>query len=229
MVRFSGLALGSLLAVAQAAPLEKRQVTCATDNGLYILVARGSNQPEGEGTVGPVANLVEAQVAGSYSQAIDYPATIIALDSNYITSVVDGIEDTKTKIQDYVAACGANSRIALIGYSQGGNVMTDTLAGGTGKPDPIDEQYRPNIIGVAVFGDPRFNAGQPYSRGTSTRNGIFARQGSLEALSTWANVLVSYCDANDPFCASGTDLDVHFATVAKYAQQAADFIIGLAQ
>lgn len=246
MVRFSALALGSLAALTQAAPLEKRQVTCATGNGLYILVARGSNQPVGEGTVGPVANLVEAQVAGSYSHAIDYPATIIALDSNYITSVVDGIEDTKQSIEDYVAACGPNSRIALIGYSQGGNVMTDTLAGGTGKPAPIAEQYRQNskpslsyltrykltkcsVIGVAVFGDPRFNVGQPYSRGTSTRSGIFARQSSLAALGTWANVLVSYCDENDPFCASGLDLDVHSATVAKYAQQAADFIIGLAQ
>ncbi|CAK1361908.1 Acetylxylan esterase [Cercospora beticola] len=229
MVRISALALGSLVALTQAAPLEKRQVTCATGNGLYILVARGSNQPVGEGTVGPVANLVEAQVAGSYSHAIDYPATIIALDSNYITSVVDGIEDTKKSIEDYVAACGPNSRIALIGYSQGGNVMTDTLAGGTGKPAPIAEQYRQNIIGVAVFGDPRFNVGQPYSRGTSTRSGIFARQSSLAALGTWANVLVSYCDENDPFCASGLDLDVHSATVSKYAQQAADFIIGLAQ
>ncbi|PPJ58689.1 hypothetical protein CBER1_03984 [Cercospora berteroae] len=229
MVRFSALALGSLVALTQAAPLEKRQVTCATGNGLYVLVARGSNQPVGEGTVGPVANLVEAQVAGSYSHAIDYPATIIALDSNYVTSVVDGIEDTKQSIEDYVAACGSNSRIALIGYSQGGNVMTDTLAGGTGKPAPIAEQYRQNIVGVAVFGDPRFNVGQPYSRGTSTRSGIFARQSSLAALGTWANVLVSYCDENDPFCASGFDLDVHSATVAKYAQQAADFIIGLAQ
>lgn len=146
MVRSSFLALASLATLAYSAPLDitKRQITCATDNGLYILVARGSNQPVGEGTVGPVANLVEAQVAGSYSHAIDYPATIIALDSNYITSVVDGIEDTKTSIQDYVAACGSGSRIALIGYSQGGNVMTDTLAGGTGKPDPIGEEYRAN-------------------------------------------------------------------------------------
>ncbi|USW49394.1 Putative cutinase/acetylxylan esterase, alpha/Beta hydrolase [Septoria linicola] len=228
MVR-SLLALGGLAALAYAAPVEKRQVTCATDNGLYILVARGSNQPVGEGTVGPVANLVEARVAGSYSHAIDYPATIIALDSNYITSVVDGIEDTKASIEAYVAACGASSRIALIGYSQGGNVMTDTLAGGTGKPAPIAEQYRQNIVGVAVFGDPRFNAGQPYSRGTSTRDGIFARDSSLPALSSWSNVLVSYCDENDLYCASGLSLDVHLATVSKYAQEAADFIIGLAQ
>ncbi|KAI5367582.1 putative cutinase/acetylxylan esterase, alpha/Beta hydrolase [Septoria linicola] len=171
----------------------------------------------------------QARVAGSYSHAIDYPATIIALDSNYITSVVDGIEDTKASIEAYVAACGASSRIALIGYSQGGNVMTDTLAGGTGKPAPIAEQYRQNIVGVAVFGDPRSNAGQPYSRGTSTRDGIFARDSSLPALSSWSNVLVSYCDENDLYCASGLSLDVHSATVSKYAQEAADFIIGLAQ
>ena len=84
------------------------------------------------------------------------------------------------------------------------------------------------VIGVAVFGDPRFNAGQTYSRGTSTKDGIFGRESSLARLNTWANVLVSYCDEDDLFCASGTSLDVHYAEVEKYAQQAADFIIGLA-
>jgi predicted esterase len=94
-------------------------------SGLYILVARGSNQAAGEGTVGPVADAIEALVPGSVSQAIDYPATIISGDSNYITSVIQGINDTKTKIQNYVAACGASSKIALVGFSQGANVSTD--------------------------------------------------------------------------------------------------------
>ncbi|EMF15189.1 carbohydrate esterase family 5 protein [Sphaerulina musiva SO2202] len=237
MVGFTTLALSALLSsLATSSPISspssllptKRQITCVPSSGLYILVARGSNQPEGEGSVGPVANLIEAQLAGSYSHAIDYPATIISWESNYFSSVEDGIEDTKKSIQEYVAACGEDARIALIGYSQGGNVMTDTLAGGTGKPEPIAESYRKNIVGVAVFADPRFNAGKAYSRGTSTEDGIFGRDSSAAALDTWADVLVSYCDADDLFCASGGSLDVHYAAVEKYSQQAADFIIGLA-
>lgn len=153
MVGFTTLALSAILSsLATSSPISspssllptKRQITCAPSSGLYILVARGSNQPEGEGSVGPVANLIEAQLAGSYSHAIDYPATIISWESNYFSSVEDGIEDTKKSIQEYVAACGEDARIALIGYSQGGNVMTDTLAGGTGKPEPIAESYRKN-------------------------------------------------------------------------------------
>ena len=155
----------------------------------------------------------------------------------------DGIEDTKTKIQDYVTACGSASRIALVGYSQGGNVMTDTLAGGTGKPDPIAQEYaqyseyirqryricvltRP-VEAAVVFGDPRFNAGQAYSAGNSTSDGIFARDSSLAALGAYAGILRSYCDEDDPFCASGDNLDVHYATVEKYTQAATDFVVGL--
>lgn len=153
MVGFTTLALSALLSsLATSSPISspssllptKRQITCVPSNGLYILVARGSNQPVGEGSVGPVANLIEDRLAGSYSHAIDYPATIISFESNYFSSVEDGIEDTKKSIEEYVAACGEDARIALIGYSQGGNVMTDTLAGGTGKPAPIAESYRKN-------------------------------------------------------------------------------------
>ncbi|KAF7190021.1 Acetylxylan esterase 2 [Pseudocercospora fuligena] len=220
------LSLAGLAALASALPLDTRQsVSCL--EGLYILVARGSNQPAGEGSVGPVADAIEARVPNSVSQAIDYPATIIALDSNYITSVNDGIEDTKTKIQDYVTACGSASRIALVGYSQGGNVMTDTLAGGTGKPDPIAQEYAQYIEAAVVFGDPRFNAGQAYSAGNSTSDGIFARDSSLAALGAYAGILRSYCDEDDPFCASGDNLDVHYATVEKYTQAATDFVVGL--
>lgn len=72
------LPLAGLAALTSALPLDPRQsVSCV--EGLYILVARGSNQPAGEGSVGPVADAIEARVPNSVSQAIDYPATIIAL------------------------------------------------------------------------------------------------------------------------------------------------------
>lgn len=134
------LTLG-LAALSMAAPLSTRQ-SCAS--GFYIIVARGSNEAPGEGKPGQVADLIEQMVPGSYSVAVDYPATIIADDSSYPSSVTDGINDTENKITSYVAACGSDSRIVLIGYSQGGNVMTDVLAGGVDKPAPIGEQYRQN-------------------------------------------------------------------------------------
>ncbi|KAI1756282.1 hypothetical protein F4782DRAFT_526837 [Xylaria castorea] len=88
--------------------------------------------------------MVKAWVSGSASITVDYSAAIYD-GGAYPVSVADSITDTITKIADYVAARGASSRIVLLGLSQGGNVLTDELAGGVLKPDPIAEQCKRNI------------------------------------------------------------------------------------
>lgn len=135
------LAVAALAGAASAAPAVEVQSRVACASGLYMIVARGSNEAAGEGKPGAVADLVAARIAGSVSVAVDYPAAIIGKDL-YPASVTKGINDAKKKVVDYVAACGATSRIVLIGYSQGGNVMTDLLAGGVDKPEPLDASYR---------------------------------------------------------------------------------------
>ena len=132
------LALASLVLAGMvgAAPLQPRQ-TCYS--GVYMIVGRGSDEAAGEGEPGVVATAVAAAIPDSGSVAVDYPASIF--DPPYFDSVSDGITDTINKIESYVNACGASSRIALIGYSQGGNVMTDVLAGGVDKPTPISPSY----------------------------------------------------------------------------------------
>lgn len=131
--RIAAVAAALLSSTTVAAPVE-RQTTCYS--GVYMIVARGSDESPGEGKPGEVADIVASRLPGSGSVAVDYPASIA--DPVYSSSVTDGINDAKSKIESYVAACGGSSKIALIGYSQGGNVMTDVLAGGVDKPDPID-------------------------------------------------------------------------------------------
>lgn len=135
------LLTSALAAVSLAAPLQPRQApTCVS--GVYIIVARGSNEDPGEGAPGVVATLIKNAIPDSASVAVDYPASIISTsDPLYPKSVSDGITDTINKIHAYVDACGSSSRIVLLGYSQGGNVMTDVLAGGVFKPDPIESSY----------------------------------------------------------------------------------------
>jgi dienelactone hydrolase len=106
-------------------------------SGLYILVARGSGQDEGEGSVGVVADAIEARVPDSLSDAVMYPATF----NNYFESVDEGVTNAKSKIRAYVDQCGSASRIALVGYSQGGHVMTDTMAGGSLTQGPLEDEY----------------------------------------------------------------------------------------
>ena len=100
-----------------------------------MIIARGSNEEAGEGRPSIVADLVAAAIPGSGRVAVDYPATITG--PLYPTSVTEGINDAIEKITAYVDACGSGAKIALLGYSQGGNVMTNVLAGGVAKPDPI--------------------------------------------------------------------------------------------
>lgn len=144
MVRSMLFAMG-LAATAAAHPLvpvtAQADVTCAT--GLYMIAARGSEEDPGEGPLSEITTMVKALVPGSASVAVDYPAAIYD-DGTYPVSVSEGITDTISKIQAYVDACGASSRIVLLGFSQGGNVMTDALAGGVLKPDPLGEEYRSN-------------------------------------------------------------------------------------
>lgn len=143
MVRVSASLAALALAVAvSAAPVDRRQVTCVS--GLYIISARGSNEDPGEGVVGQVSTLIKAAVADSTSVAVDYPAAIISTTSIYPESVTDGINDAIDKITTYVDTCGSDSQVVLLGYSQGGNVMTDALAGGVDKPEPLSDAYKAN-------------------------------------------------------------------------------------
>ncbi|KAI2627125.1 putative acetylxylan esterase 2 precursor [Xylaria nigripes] len=216
--------LVGLTALSAAHPLTARKsdVTCVS--GLYMIAARGSTEDPGEGPLSEVTSMVESLVPGSTSVAVDYPASIFD-DGTYPISVIEGINDAISKIQAYVDACGDSSRIALLGYSQGGNVMTDALAGGVLKPAPLTSDYAQYIVAVTVFGDPTYTTGQSFDVGNSTSDGIFSRgDDSLELLNTYADVLQSYCMDGDPFCALGLSLDVHSAEVQTFAQQAVQFI-----
>ncbi|KAI0860887.1 carbohydrate esterase family 5 protein [Xylaria cubensis] len=223
-MRSAAFALGAAV-LAAAVPLAPRQ-TCYS--GVYILAARGSNEPVGEGDIQEVSDLITAAIPNSASVAVDYPATIFS-DGTYVTSVTDGINNIISLYQTYVDACGASSRIVLLGYSQGGNVVTDALAGGVDKPTPLSTHYTQYLTGVAVFGDPTFTVGQSFDVGNATKSGIFSRGGnSLALLSTYGPKIQSYCMVHDPVCAFGDNLNVHYAEVGTFAQQAANFIISKA-
>ena len=134
---FTSLVLAGAALAAPVKRIEERQVTCVS--GAYIIVARGTNEDAGEGAASAVATLVEGLVPGSVSVAVDYPASVTG--PLYPESVTQGMNDAKAKITAYVDACGSGSKIVLVGYSQGGNVLTNVLAGGVNKPDPISASY----------------------------------------------------------------------------------------
>lgn len=124
------LSLSLLAATASAAPLLPR-ATCYS--GIYIIGARGSEEAPGFGSVQPVVTSLLAAIPNSGAVALDYPASV--LDPLYPDSVTDGINAMEGLITSYVNDCGGE--IVLVGFSQGANVVTDVLAGGVDKPEPI--------------------------------------------------------------------------------------------
>ncbi|TVY54826.1 Acetylxylan esterase 2 [Lachnellula cervina] len=217
----------SLVTLASAVPVDllTRQTTCYS--GVYIIGARGSEEDAGFGSVASVVSGVLAAIPDSGSVAVDYPASV--LDPIYSESVTDGINAMTTLIENYVGNCSGN--IVLTGFSQGAEVVTDTLAGGVDKPDPISAKTAARISAVAVFGDPTFTHGQSFDAGTDTStNGIFARgtaSASLALLNTYASKIKSYCDTGDVYCASGDNSTAHSQEVPTWRTDAVAFITSL--
>ena len=123
----------SLATLAAAMPITMApRATCYS--GVYVIGARGTDEDAGFGSTGTVVTSILAAIPGSGSVAVDYPAS--AIDPLYPSSVIDGINALITLVTDYESAC-PGSEIVLVGFSQGGNVITDALAGGVDKPTPL--------------------------------------------------------------------------------------------
>ncbi|KAH6716378.1 cutinase [Leptodontidium sp. MPI-SDFR-AT-0119] len=194
--------------------------TCAT--GVHMIVARASVEKPGQGTIGGVVTLVQQAVPGSDSEAVDYPATL----TDYLNSEAAGVAAMQILIQDYATRC-PNSKIALLGYSQGAQVVGDVMCGTSetafNMTSPLDIGLAKNIVAVIQMGDPSFTVGQPQNVGNATKGGIFKRQ-DLAACALSASITKSYCDATDKYCDSGNSSAVHAAYVKEYGTEAATFI-----
>lgn len=110
-----------LAALGQA---QNASVIDACAAGLYMIVARGSSEPPGVGRIGVVAGNVSEAIPGSTIVALDYPA----LFDPYNVSEAAGVAALTSAITKHTSAC-PSAKIALIGWSQGAQVATDSLCG----------------------------------------------------------------------------------------------------
>ena len=154
------LAILSLLPFSVARPrativLPRRSVNCAT--GVHIVAARGSLEDSGEGKCKPLSDAIKTAISGSDDVAVNYPAKLI----EYEKSETEGVIVMTGLIQNYTQAC-PNTKIVLLGFSQGAQVLGDILGGGSyGDPPsaPLSAQFSKNIIAALQFGDPAHVAG----------------------------------------------------------------------
>ncbi len=197
---------------------------CAAVN---LIVARASTEAAGEGTTQSLATQIVNSSSQTVSQeAVVYPATL----TNYASSEGRGVTNAEQELTTAVGNC-PNQKQVLLGYSQGAEVSMDVIAGNSevgGTVTPVSTAISSHVVAIANFGDPGHVVGQSWDLGTATRNGLFPRSSAqLQLLAAFggSSKIAAWCDANDPYCASGVNLTVHLTYLNRYQGTAASFVL----
>ncbi|KLU82169.1 hypothetical protein MAPG_01245 [Magnaporthiopsis poae ATCC 64411] len=193
-------------------------------SGLQIFVARGSNEQPGLGRMGSLAANITEKIKDSRATAVDYPATF----SEYNLSVGNGTSKLRSMVEDYAKMC-PNSKMALLGYSQGAQAVGDLVCGTSSlgfPPTPVlDSRYEKNVVAIVLYGDPTRAVGQSWNAGTATnQTGFFPRKNNA-ACSPYSASMRSWCDTGDRYCAMGNEPSVHGSYFAKYGSETAKWVV----
>ncbi|KAH7050065.1 acetylxylan esterase precursor [Macrophomina phaseolina] len=218
---FAALAL--LTGAALAAPVEDttKRAACAD---VHVFGARETTASPGFGSAGTVVNLILNAHPGATSEAINYPA---AGGNSYGTSVQAGTKAVAQQVEAYVKAC-PNSKIVMVGYSQGSQIMTNAFCNG-GDPNqgissttaPISSSVGSHVKAMIWMGNPRHKPGASYNVGTSNAAGFDPESSPCTA---YANIIQSYCNAADPYCSNGNNAATHQGYGSEYGQAALKFV-----
>jgi len=223
-------AAGSLVVTAAVAvPAGAVPASGSGCAAVSIITARASTEAAGEGITGALVTQVVNASRQTVSRAsVSYPATL----NNYANSQRQGVNAAKTQLTNLVNAC-PNTKVVLLGYSQGANVVGDVLGGGGGGSlgaanPPVADNIASHVVAEVTFGDPRHVVNGPnFNLGTADANGRFPRSGAqVQKLNTFAGRIQAYCDNTDTFCDSGNNTNVHLTYLNRYQNQAANFILG---
>ncbi|KAI0112393.1 cutinase [Nemania sp. FL0031] len=211
-----------LAAAAAAKPVELEQRQSCP--GVYIFGARETTAPAGYGTSAGLVNMVTAAYSGSQSSAITYPACGGQPECggvSYDSSATQGTAAVVSAVNDLNGRC-PDTKIVLIGYSQGGQIMDNALCGGAGQT--LTGAALAAVKAAIFMGDPHNVAGLPYNVGTCTAGGFAARPSGFQCSPADPTIIKSYCDAADPYCCNGNDANTHQGYVTEYGSQALAFI-----
>ncbi|KAF2965272.1 hypothetical protein GQX73_g8280 [Xylaria multiplex] len=216
--------LAPIIAAAgvRASPAEIGERQSCPD--IYVFGARETTVSPGYGTAGGLVNQVLAAYPGSQSSPIEYPACggqASCGGVSYDASATQGTASVVSAVTSLNSRC-PSTRIVLIGYSQGGQIMDNALCGGAGATLTGNALA---AVKVAIFmGDPHNVVGLPYNVGTCTAGGFAARPSGFQCSPASPSIIKSYCDSTDPYCCNGNDANSHQQYVVKYGSQALAFI-----
>ncbi|MFM9694420.1 cutinase family protein [Streptomyces europaeiscabiei] len=202
------LAALSLAGGAGLATASAPTATAAACTDIDVVAARGTFEP---GTLGfivgdPVYSALQKKIAGKSlsSYKVNYPADLS------LTSAAQGNTDLVNHVRSQAASC-PNQRFILVGYSQGANVVDNSIgissAGAVvGSPivATIPAALEPRVSAVLLFGNPIRAIGKSVT-------------------GTYQSRTIDFCAAGDPVCENGGgDVGAHLGYRAN-ADAAAAF------
>jgi cutinase len=182
------LAALSLAGGAGLATVSAPTATAAACTDIDVVSARGTFEP---GTLGfivgdPVYSALQKKLTGKSlsSYKVNYPADLS------LTSAAQGNADLVNHVRSQAAAC-PNQRFILVGYSQGANVVDNSIgissAGAVvGSPivATIPAALEPKVSSVLLFGNPIRAIGKSVT-------------------GTYQSRTIDFCAAGDPVCENG--------------------------
>jgi cutinase len=195
-------ALTAGVAAVAAAPAAQA-ATCTDEN---VVVARGTFEP---GTLGAIvgdpvyAALCQQITSRTFSSyAVNYPADLS------VGSASKGNTDLVEHLKSQATAC-PSERFILVGYSQGANVVDNSLgvssAGAlVGGPitETIPDAIQPRVSSVLLFGNPIRAVGRSIT-------GVYQSR------------TLDICATGDPVCGAGANPIAHLSYGADAGQAAA--------
>ncbi|KAH8780290.1 cutinase [Diaporthe sp. PMI_573] len=202
-------------------------ITCTPASGAaHIVVSRASTEAPGTGVLGSVAEAIVASRPGSDIATNPYPALL----DPYLESETAGVGNLTEIVLEYQTCC-PDSKMVLLGYSQGAQVTADFLCGRSSAGFPPTPPYSAvvteNVAAVVLMGDPSFVKNLFWDRGNASNVSYFPRIDNAACLPV-ADKMISYCDENDYFCSNGTTPDaltIHQTYVQRYGTEAAEYVV----
>ncbi|MFG3029927.1 cutinase family protein [Streptomyces sp. NPDC048253] len=205
------LAALSLVGGAGIATLTAPTASAATCSDIDVVAARGTFEP---GTLGlivgdPVFSALQRKLTDKTlsSYAVNYPADLS------LTSAAQGNADLVNHVKAQATAC-PNQRYILVGYSQGANVVDNSIgisSAGAVVGSPIvatlPAAVEPKVAAVLLFGNPIRALGKSVT-------------------GTYQSRTIDFCATGDPICENGgDDVLAHLGYTAD-ATAAATFAAG---
>jgi len=213
------LAVAMAGSVLSAAPASVASADPCPD--VEVVFARGSGEPPGIGGVGTsFVDALRSQL-GSRSLGV-YPVNYLAStdfsNSNFPSTVIDGIRDAAAHVQSTAANC-PKTREVLGGYSQGaavaGYVTSAAVPPGVSAaavPRPMPPEVANHVAAVTLFGTPSGDFLSKYHAPPLVIGPLYQPK------------TIELCAQGDAVCGDGSDPAAHISyPVNGMTGQAADF------